>query len=148
MITLLLLAGLMISSGLLLAVHPRAAIAQDDQPQAVAAAPDLIIESITLDPPNPGAGGTADIVIVVKNQGDAATATAFNLYLYVEPVDEVPTQSTSYTIFASYALPLPPNGTFKYTRTGQTFANTPPRVFAWVDPPWENKVSERRHLRG
>ncbi|MFZ1771297.1 MAG: CARDB domain-containing protein, partial [Caldilinea sp.] len=115
---------------------------QDKQPQAPAAAPDLVITSITLTPADPGAGGTADIEVFVKNQGDAGTTAGFNLYLYVEPVDEPPTQSTAYTIFAGYALPLPPGGSFKYTRTGQVFTRTPPKLYAWVDPPWEDKVAE------
>ena len=105
-------------------------------------APDLVVTGITLTPANPSAGGTADIEVVVKNQGDAGTTTGFNLYLYVEPADEPPTQSTAYTIFAGYALPLPPGGSFKYTRTDQVFTQTPPKVYAWVDPPWENRVVE------
>lgn len=111
-------------------------------PNAPAAAPDLIIASITLTPPNPGAGGTADIEVVVKNQGDAAVTVGFNLFLYAEPAEEPPTQSTAYTIFAGYALTLPPGGSFKYTLPGQLFMHTPPKVYAWVDPPWENKVAE------
>lgn len=111
-------------------------------PQAINAAPDLVVISITLDPPDPGIGGTADIEVIVENQGDAATAVGFNLYLYVEPADEPPAQDTDYTIFASYALPLSPGGSFKYTRAGEVFTNTPPIVYAWVDPPWENYVAE------
>lgn len=118
------------------------AIAPVLAPQAINAAPDLVVISITLDPPDPGIGGTADIEVIVKNQGDAATDVGFNLYLYVEPADEPPTQDTAYTIFASYALPLPPGGSFKYTRTGVVFTSTPPIVYAWVDPPWENYVAE------
>ena len=111
-------------------------------PAEANAAPDLIITSITLTPANPGAGGTADIEVVVKNQGDAATTVGFNLFLYVEPTDDPPTQATPYTTIGGYFLPLPAGGTFKYTRTGQVFQNTPPKVYAWVDPPWENKVAE------
>jgi len=111
-------------------------------PNASNQTPDLIIESITLSPTDPGAGGTADIEVIVKNQGDASTTTGFNLYLYVEPADEPPTQSTAYTTFAAYALPLPAGGSFKYTRTDQVFNETPPVVYAWVDPPWENSVTE------
>jgi hypothetical protein len=97
---------------------------EPDQPQLTSAAPDLVITSITLTPPNPEA-----------NAG-------FNLYLYVDPVDEPPTQSTPYVTFAGYALPLPAGGSFKYIREGQTFTMSPPKVYAWVDPPWENKVAE------
>ena len=104
--------------------------------------PDLIIESITLTPADPGAGGTADIQVIVKNKGDSSTTSSFNVYLYVEPIDEPPTQSTPYTSFAAYAIDLPAGGSFKYTRTGQIFNESPPVVYAWVDPPWENHVVE------
>ncbi|MFN8470105.1 MAG: C25 family cysteine peptidase [Caldilineaceae bacterium] len=124
------------------ALHSHAGLLQGDQPQAPTAAADLVVTGITLTPPNPAAGGTADIEVNVKNQGDAAVTGGFNLYLYVEPTDTPPTQSTAYTIFAGYALTLPQGGSFKYTRTGQVFSSTPPRVYAWVDPPWENKVAE------
>jgi hypothetical protein len=133
------------------AAAPRAAIAQldalsparlADTPAPNPAAPDLVIESITLTPPNPGAGGTADIEVVVKNAGDAPTGAAFNLYLYVEPAQEPPAQGTTATNFASYALALPANGTFSFSHTGQQFAKDPPKVYAWVDPPWENAVAE------
>jgi hypothetical protein len=79
---------------------------------------------------------------VVKNAGDANTAGAFNLYLYVEPAQEPPAQNTAFTTFASYALALPPNGTFSFSHTGQQFSKEPPVVYAWVDPPWENAVAE------
>ncbi|MFQ5855277.1 MAG: pre-peptidase C-terminal domain-containing protein [Anaerolineae bacterium] len=126
----------------MLAAQPRQKAPRVGQRQATAAAPDLIIAGITLTPADPGPGGTADIEVVVKNQGDEATAVVFNLYLYVEPAEEPPTQSTAYTSVAGYGLPLPPGGSFTYTRTGQIFNNTPPKVYAWVDPPWENSVAE------
>ncbi len=111
-------------------------------PAEVSAAPDLIITGITLTPANPGAGGTADIEVVVKNQGDATATGGFNLYLYVEPTDDPPTQTTTYTTIGGYFLPLAAGRTFRYTRTGQVFQNTPPKVYAWVDPPWDNRVVE------
>lgn len=112
------------------------------QPMAVAQLPDLIIESITLTPPDPGVGGTADIEVVVKNQGDASTTAGFNVYLYVEPADRPPIQGTPYTTTAAYYLSLPAGGTFQFIRTGQVFNETPPVVYAWVDPPWDNQVTE------
>ena len=156
----LLLVGLLASSSTILAAQPDKEALQVDQPRvttvvpnikvthptshpmAINQSPDLIIESITLTPADPGAGGTADIEVVVKNQGDASTTTGFNLYLYVEPADVPPTQSTPYTTFASYALDLPAGGSFIFTRMGQVFNETPPVVYAWVDPPWENHVIE------
>ena len=127
---------------LLPAFGSRAAAQAADSGAAVNAGPDLVITSITLTPADPGAGGTADIEVVVKNQGDASTTGGFNIYLYVEPTERPPDASTDYTIFAGYNLPLAPDGTFKYTRTGQTFSASPPVVFAWVDPPWDNRVVE------
>ncbi|PDW00364.1 pre-peptidase C-terminal domain-containing protein [Candidatus Chloroploca asiatica] len=104
--------------------------------------PDLVITAINLTPPEPGVGGTADIEVVVKNQGTAATSGRFNIYLYVEPTDEPPNEQTEYTTFAGYALMLPPGGTFSFTRFNQQFTRTPPTVYAWVDPPWENFIAE------
>lgn len=156
----LLLFGFVTSSSTILAAQPDQKALRVDQPRETTPVPiltitppkslpkvpnqgpDLIIESITLTPADPGAGGTADIEVVVKNQGDAATTAGFNIYLYVEPADEPPTQSTPYTTFAAYALPLPAGSSFKYTRTGQVFNASPPVVYAWVDPPWENHVIE------
>ena len=156
----LLLVSIMASYSTMLAAQPDQEPLQVDRPRAIAAIrnlketpiaprpnastqnPDLIIDSITLIPADPGAGGTADIEVVVKNQGDVATNTGFNLYLYVEPADEPPTQSTAYTTFAAYALPLSAGGSFKYTRTDQVFNESPPVVYAWVDPPWEDNVTE------
>ncbi|MFV9504145.1 MAG: pre-peptidase C-terminal domain-containing protein [Oscillochloridaceae bacterium umkhey_bin13] len=104
--------------------------------------PDLIITAINLNPANPGINGSADIEVVVKNQGNATTSGRFNVYLYVEPSDEPPTATTAYTTFAGYALALPPGATFSFTRLGQQFTRTPPTVYAWVDPPWEDLIAE------
>lgn len=111
-------------------------------PEQTTAAPDLVITAITLTPPNPGAGDTADIHIMVKNQGDGPTTSAFTVYLYVEPATVPPTQSTPAVTNLIYGLALPPGGVFTFTRTGQTFTNANPQLYAWVDPPWENQVAE------
>lgn len=109
---------------------------------APVAAPDLLIESITLNPANPGVGGKADIIVKVKNVGDAATAASFRLYLYVDPATTPPDQNSPFTTQSAYGLPLPPGGEFIYTRAGHTFTNANPKLYAWVDPPWENRVAE------
>lgn len=102
---------------------------------------DLVIATVLYQPLNPGAGTTNDIMITVKNQGDATIEDGFNLYLYVE-ASQAPTQTTPYTSRFGYALSLPPGATFVYTRTGQPFTQNNPKVYVWVDPPWENKVVE------
>lgn len=107
-----------------------------------AAAPDLVVVGITLTPAQPGAGGTADIAVVIENRGDGKTTVAFNLYLYVEPPQAPPVQGTPFTTVASYGLELGPGQRFTFARTGQAFSQAPPVVYAWVDPPWENAIAE------
>lgn len=111
------------------------------QALVVASAPDLLVESITLNPPNPGVGGVADITVVIKNQGDA-DAAGFTVYLYVEAADDPPTQGTTATAQTFYGLTLPPNGLFTWKRTEQPFTTAQPVIYAWVDPPWENRIVE------
>ena len=106
-----------------------------------ASGPDLIIESIMLNPSNPGAGDSADVIISIKNQGDEI-ASGFRIYLYVDPSDTPPTQSTTSTIDTFYGIPLGPGKTFEWTRTGHLFISDAPVIYAWVDPVWENNVIE------
>lgn len=111
---------------------------------APAASPDLVITSLTITPPNPGAGQLADITVVVKNQGDAATpdTAEFNVYLYINPGEVPPTQSTPYLSLFTQGVPLPPGGAFTWTRTDQPFPGPDAKVYAYVDPAWENGVVE------
>lgn len=103
------------------------------------AGPDLMIESITVNPANPGAGDTADITVVIKNQGDA-NAAGFYAYLYVNPVNDPPNASTSYTTHTFYGLGLAPGGTITLKRTGHLFSQANPKIYAWVDR--DNQVAE------
>ncbi|MEM7129113.1 MAG: pre-peptidase C-terminal domain-containing protein [Chloroflexota bacterium] len=103
--------------------------------------PDLIIHEIRLDPPSPGVGDTATIEVIVKNQGDSS-ASGFNVYLYIEPDNEPPTASTPSTSQTSYGIPLGPGGEFTWRRGDQSFTTDNPVIYAWVDPIWENQVSE------
>lgn len=97
------------------------------------ALPDLIIEKITVTPPNPGPGSVSDITITVKNIGTAAV-TDFDLYLYVEPVDNPPTLATPLTTRTIYGdEPLAPGATWSFTRSGQPFTQENPQIYAWVD---------------
>jgi len=106
------------------------------------AAPDLIVESITVTPPNPGPGSTGDITIRVKNIGDGATSGLMRVYLYIDPAEVPPTQNTSYLQRWGYSLTLLPGGVFEVSRTGHPFTSANPKIYAWVDPPWENGVAE------
>lgn len=107
---------------------------------APAAAPDLVITSITMTPPN--AEQLVDIAVVVKNQGDTATSGIFTVYLYINPSQVPPTQGTAFTTSFEYGIPLPPGGTFTLTRTDEPFPGANAQIYAYVDPPWENRVAE------
>ncbi len=69
---------------------------QQDGVNQVQAAPDLVIQSLTINPANPAPGSAADITVVVKNQGDAAVASGqkIELRIYVEVADDPPTATT------------------------------------------------------
>ena len=108
----------------------------------ITAAPDLIVESITVTPPNPGPGSTGDITIRVKNIGDGATSGLMRVYLYIDPAEVPPTQNTPYLQRWGYSLTLLPGGVFEVSRTGHSFTSANPKIYAWVDPPWENGVAE------
>ncbi|MDQ3249592.1 MAG: pre-peptidase C-terminal domain-containing protein, partial [Chloroflexota bacterium] len=104
------------------------------------AAPDLTLDSITLNPANPGAGGVADITPVIKNNGDA-NAGGFSIHIYVDPVDNPPTATTPATAQTFFGLGLAAGGTFNgFTRTGQPFSKADWTVCAWVDR--GNQVAE------
>ena len=105
------------------------------------AAPDLLVSSITLSPTQPTAGTRGDIIMVIKNQGAVTTTTGFHTYLYVDPAT-FPTATTTTTSELFFEIPLAPNGVYTWTRTDQLFTNVPPKLFVWVDPPWENQVVE------
>ncbi|MEM7132215.1 MAG: pre-peptidase C-terminal domain-containing protein [Chloroflexota bacterium] len=102
------------------------------------AAPDLVIESITITPANPGAGDTADIAVVIKNVGDD-TAGGFMVHLYVDPVDNPPTATTQ-EVARTRSIGLLPGDTFSFTRTGHDFTKDNPVIIAWADR--DNEVAE------
>ena len=102
-------------------------------PDAVLAAPDLFIESITYHPSQPAVGASVDITVTIKNQGDAA-ASGFYTYLYVDPADQPPTATTPHTSRTYLGVPLDPGATYHWVRTGHTFATEGLHpVYAWVD---------------
>lgn len=111
------------------------------QAAARAATPDLIVSSVTLSPTNPGAGDIGDIAIVVKNQGDAPAA-GFHTYLYLDPATALPTANTTTTSELFFDIPLQPGNSYTWTRTDHPFTQADPRLYVWVDPPWEDEVIE------
>jgi hypothetical protein len=101
--------------------------------------PDLTITSLTFNPTNPGAGDTADMTVIIKNQGDAA-AGGFRVHLYIEAADDPPNPNTPHIATTFFGLGLSVGQTITWTRTGHTFTQDNPKVYAWVDR--DNQVSE------
>lgn len=95
--------------------------------------PDLVIESIVYRPFYPEIGEPVDITVTVRNQGDA-TASGFYTYLYLDPNEEPPVQTTTYTSRIGYFIPLNPGRVFKWARTNQIFGTDGLHpIYAWVD---------------
>ena len=126
-----------------------------------AAAPqaDLVVKSLTVSASTLGPEDVADIVMVIENQG-AASARGFSVNLYVDPNEHPPTAQTISTAQTYYDVELLPDTAFTVTRTGHRFGDvvsiyereqqpvddTPLvanyQLYAWVDPPWEDQVTE------
>ena len=114
--------------------------AQSDATRSPLSAPDLIVESIVYSPANPDVNESTTITVTVKNQGDEA-ASGFYVHLYVDPSDNPPVSSTTYTPSTYWGLALNPGASFKWTRTNQTFTvSGTHRIYAWADR--DNQVSE------
>lgn len=97
------------------------------------AAPDLIVESITFHPDNPEVGESVDITVTVKNQGNEP-ASNFYVHLFVDPAEEPPTLTTTYTSRFYWGLRLDPGVSFQWTHTDELFTiNGRHPVYAWVD---------------
>jgi hypothetical protein len=127
----------MVAAGVLLAAPTEPMLNQPavDTGAQLQAAPDLVIQSITLTPPNPGAGEPADIRVIVRNNGDAAVnpGQSIVLHLYVQPVDDPPTFTTPPTRFYTHGIGLAVGGSFEYTVLGQVIPQANPKIYAWVD---------------
>lgn len=103
--------------------------------------PDLVIESFTLDPPNPLTTTPVTIKIRVRNQGNA-NSSGFRTRLYIDPNETPPTSDTSETTRWGYFLTLPPGGMVEFEYDQYTFTESGCNhvVYAWVDR--ENLVAE------
>ena len=107
--------------------------------------PDVIIESLTLDPLIPATGQPFSITIVTRNQGNVSTGiSSFLNYVYLDPIDRPPTSVTTYT-YRYGAGPLEPGGSTSYSRSNDpklTFATAGCNhvIYAWADK--TNTVAE------
>jgi len=97
-----------------------------------APAPDLIVESINVIDSQTGPSGTYDIVVTIKNQGDA-TAGFHRNYLYLNPIDQPPILSTQDTSNGTYGGNLPPGQNYEWAIIENAFAETNYVIYAWVD---------------
>lgn len=102
--------GLLLLAGLLLALGGSAPAT------SAQAGPDVVVESVALEPPIPGVGQVFTLTIVTRNQGDAATGNFWN-YVYADPADRPPEADTAHT-FRYNNLPLGPGDHSAYTRAG------------------------------
>jgi hypothetical protein len=105
-------------------------VAAQSQPQQLL--PDLIVEQITVEPPNPAAGDTVTVTVTIKNQGEAV-AGLFAYHLYIEPPTDPPTITTTHTSSGVYGLGLPAGHQIEFSRTGHTLTGDDPVIWAWVD---------------
>jgi len=102
--------------------------------------PDLIIESITLNPASPALNQEFDISVKVRNQGDANVVSSFRVYLYVDPVDQPPAPTTPDTTWWS-TFGLNAGSSITFVRTGEKLTSAGGHVvYAWVDK--ANDVAE------
>jgi hypothetical protein len=107
-----------------------------------ATGPDLAIQSLTLDPPNPAPGQPATITVVVKNVGASMLWDGFYTYLYVDPPQRPPTTTTPDTNFVGWFLGLNPGATFTWQYTDYVFETGGCNhvIYAWADR--DNEVAE------
>lgn len=134
----------LLSIALLIITAPLSSVSavalRQEQPQALPnAAPDLIIESLTIDPPNAAAGTEVTVTAKVKNQGDAAATGGYQVHLYIDPPDNPPTSTTPPTNTAGFFISFGPGAINPHSWT-RTVANANPKIYVWVDR--DNKVAE------
>ncbi|MEM7125465.1 MAG: CARDB domain-containing protein [Chloroflexota bacterium] len=103
--------------------------------------PDLMVESIRLNPPPPyPPNAVVNITPIIKNIGNQDAAQV-RIYLYVQPLDNPPDAETEITSKVFFDLPLAAGGTFDgWTRTDQPVTEAEPLICAWVDP--QDNVAE------
>jgi hypothetical protein len=112
------------------------------QPRVPAVAPDLVIDSLTLDPPNPAPGQPATVTVVIKNSSANLGWDGFYTYLYIDPPQRPPTTTTPDTNYVGWFLGLNTGATFTWSYTDYTFAEPgcDHVIYAWVDR--DNAIAE------
>lgn len=102
-------------------------------PGPMANNPDLVIERMTIDPPEPEPDQEVTITILVKNVG-TATSNGFQTYLYVDSAERPPLVTTPDTNSFGWFLGLAPGTTVEWSST-YTFATggCDHAIYAWVD---------------
>lgn len=101
----------------------------------MAPGPDLAVQSITLDPPNPEPGQPTTITVVIKNIGTSAALDGFYTYLYIDPSQQPPNPTTPDTTYLGWFLGLNADRTFTWSYTDYVFSSQgcDHAVYAWVD---------------
>lgn len=104
--------------------------------------PDLTVQSISLNPPDPMPGQPVTVTVVIKNIGSSAVTGGFYTRLYIDPPEQPPTPTTPDTSYVGWFLGLNPGATFSWSYTDYVF-DTPGcghAIYAWVDR--DNHVAE------
>ena len=107
-------------------------------PVAAIDGPDVVIESIALDPLIPAPGQPFSITIVTRNQGNISTGgSSFLNYVYLDPAARPPTSTTLQT-YQYGAFLLGPGGSASVTRSNDpnlAFATAGCNhvIYAWAD---------------
>ncbi len=128
------MASLVIAGGLValgFALSPAGALPA--QSLHLSPGPDLVIESITIEPPVPDPGQACTITVVIRNRGNAKSG-GFSTYLYIDPPDQPPTPTTPDTSWTSW-FGLNPGERFSWQYSGYEFTTVSCDhvVYAWVD---------------
>lgn len=124
----------------------RPAILPETPIQRTLSSPDLTVQSLTLNPPNPAPGQPTTVTVVIKNVGTSSVTGGFYTYLYIDPPQQPPTSTTADTSYVGWFLGLNPNATFTWSYTDYVFTSTGCShvVYAWVDR--DNDVAEDNEL--
>jgi len=133
------LATLLVTMALLF--FTRAAARALPMARPASSGPDLVVEEIVLNPPNPHTYEPAWITVTVRNQGDAP-AYGFRTHLYADPPEHPPTTTTPHTTRWGYFVTFPPGASVRMSYGEYTFTESGCGhvVYAWVDR--DNQVIE------
>lgn len=125
---------------MLLLMQPNGVVASAST--AAGKAPDLVIESLTMQPSLPNMNEPVAITIRVRNQGNANASGGFRTYLYIDADDQPPLTDTQHTQQWGYFVTLPPDGVVEFELEGYTFEECVDKhlLYAWVDG--QNQMEE------